>query len=107
MNTDLIDLMVEGGTIGANLSLEHPSPRLQKVMRKNQDIEKFHDNVQYITSTYPFFVLGLNAMHGFPHGNRRRGISDVKLYKKNKVDTLSLSVYGENISRHRTGNICP
>ena len=62
----MIDLMVEAGVIGANLSLEHASSRLQRVMRKNLDVEKFRDNLQYITKTYPFFVLGLNAMHGFP-----------------------------------------
>jgi len=84
LNTDLIDLMVEGGTIGANLSLEHPSPRLQKVMRKNQDIEKFHDNVQYITSTYPFFVLGLNAMHGFPTETEEEAYQTLNFIKKIK-----------------------
>lgn len=66
LDKDMIDLMINGGTIGANLSLEHASPRLQKVMRKNLDIEKLHEVLQYITKKYPFFVLGLNAMHGFP-----------------------------------------
>ena len=37
---ELIDIMVEGGTRGMNLSLEHASPRLQKIMRKNLDVEK-------------------------------------------------------------------
>ena len=63
---EVIDIMVEGGTRGMNLSLEHASPRLQKVMRKNLDVEKFRTDIQYITSKYPFVVVGLNTMHGFP-----------------------------------------
>ena len=63
---EVIDIMVEGGTRGMNLSLEHASPRLQSIMRKNLDVEKFKRDIQYITSKYPFVVVGLNTMHGFP-----------------------------------------
>jgi len=63
---EVIDIMVQGGTRGMNLSLEHASPRLQKVMRKNLDVEKFRTYIQYITEKYPFVVVGLNTMHGFP-----------------------------------------
>jgi radical SAM superfamily enzyme YgiQ (UPF0313 family) len=84
LSHDMIDLMVEGGTIGANLSLEHPSDRLQKVMRKNQDIPKFLDNVQYITSKYPFFVLGMNAMHGFPTETEEEAYETLNFIKKIK-----------------------
>ena len=66
LTKDLIDLMFEGGTRGMNLSLEHPSPRLQKVMRKGLDVEKFKENIQYITLKYPEIVVGMNTMHGFP-----------------------------------------
>lgn len=66
LNKELIDLMVEGGTVGFNLSLEHASPRMQRVMRKNLDVDKFLDNFQYIAEKYPAVVTGLNAMHGFP-----------------------------------------
>jgi len=63
---EVIDIMVEGGTRGMNLSLEHASPRLQSIMRKNLDVEKFKRDIQYITSKYPFVIVGLNTMHGFP-----------------------------------------
>lgn len=66
LTKDLIDLMFEGGTRGMNLSLEHPSPRLQKVMRKGLDVEKFRENIKYITKNYPEIVVGMNTMHGFP-----------------------------------------
>ena len=61
-----IDLMVEAGAIGVNISLESGSDRMQKVMRKNLNLEKFYENARYITEKYPHVVLGLNAMHGFP-----------------------------------------
>ena len=66
LTKDLIDLMFEGGTRGMNLSLEHPSPRLQKVMRKGLDVDKFKENIQYISLKYPEIVVGMNTMHGFP-----------------------------------------
>ena len=66
LDEELIDLMVEGGSIGLNLSLEHASPRMQKVMRKGLNINRFHDVLTYITKKYPEVILTLNAMHGFP-----------------------------------------
>ena len=89
---ELIDIMVEGGTRGMNLSLEHASPRLQKVMRKNLDIEKFRTHIEYIATKYPFVVVGLNTMHGFSYRNKRRSIRDVKFHKKYKMGPLSLYV---------------
>ena len=66
LDKDMIDLMVEGGSVGVNLSLEHASPRMQKVMRKGLDVDVLHENLQYITEKYPSVILTLNAMHGFP-----------------------------------------
>jgi len=66
LDKDSIDLMVEAGTIGINLALEHPSLRIQKIMKKELNIEKLHQNLSYITEKYPSVILTLNAMHGFP-----------------------------------------
>ena len=66
LDHDLIDLMVEGGAVGVNLSLEHAAPRMQKIMRKNLDVDILKDNLEYVTSKYPQVILTLNAMHGFP-----------------------------------------
>lgn len=66
LTKDMIDLMVEAGSIGMNLSLEHASPRMQKVMRKGLDVDKLHENLEYIADKYPRVNLTLNAMHGFP-----------------------------------------
>ena len=35
-------------------------------MRKNLDIERFRENLEYIAKTYPSAVTTLNTMHGFP-----------------------------------------
>ncbi len=66
LTKDMIDLMVEGGSVGVNLSLEHASPRMQEIMRKKLNVDILHENLDYITSKYPQVILTLNAMHGFP-----------------------------------------
>ena len=66
LTKDMIDLMVEGGSVGINLSLEHASPRMQTVMRKNLKVDVLKENLSYISEKYPSVILTLNAMHGFP-----------------------------------------
>ena len=61
-----IDTMIEAGTTNAALALETASPRLQKLIKKNLDIEKLRQNILYITKKYPQFILELFTMHGFP-----------------------------------------
>ncbi len=66
LDKESIDAMMEGGSVGVNVSLESASPRMQKVMRKNLDIQKFRENLEYICKNYPEAVTTLNTMHGFP-----------------------------------------
>ena len=66
LTKESIDIMMQGGAVGVNVSLESASLRMQKVMRKNLDIERFRDNLEYIAKTYPSAVTTLNTMHGFP-----------------------------------------
>ena len=66
LNKETIDTMIQGGAVGINVSLESASNRMQKVMRKNLNIEKFRENLEYICKTYPDAVTTLNSMHGFP-----------------------------------------
>lgn len=66
LTEEAIDVMIEGGVKSANLSLETASPRLQKLIKKNLDIDKFHVNLDYIVRQHPDLIVGLNAMHGFP-----------------------------------------
>ncbi len=84
LDFELIDLMVAGGAVGINLSLEHASPRMQTVMRKGLDVDKLHENLQYITANYPQVILTLNAMHGFPsetEGEARETLEYIKSIK--------------------------
>ena len=84
LTKELIDLMIEGGTRGMQLSLEHPSPRLQKVMRKGLDVDKFRENVEYIATKYPQVVLGLNTMHGFPTETEEEAYETLNFIKEIK-----------------------
>ena len=84
LSKDMIDLMVEAGAASINLSLEHPSPRLQKIMRKNLNIDKLRENLQYIAGKYPYVVLGLNAMHGFPTETEEEALETLEFIKSIK-----------------------
>ncbi len=66
MTPDYIELMTEAGTRGINLSLETASPRLQKLLKKNLDIDKFREVMEYIAAKHPEVVLEIATMHGFP-----------------------------------------
>lgn len=61
-----IDLMVEAGTRGINLSLETASPRLQELIKKYIDIDKFKEVMDYIAGKHPQVILEIATMHGFP-----------------------------------------
>ncbi len=79
-----IDLMVEAGGLGVNISLESGSSRMQAVMRKNLDLDKFYNNASYIVEKYPHVVLGLNAMHGFPTETEEEAMMTLNFIKELK-----------------------
>jgi amino acid adenylation domain-containing protein len=66
LTTDFIDLMVEAGVIDTMLALETASPRLQKLMGKNLNLERFEANLDYIIEKHPQVILDVDIMHGFP-----------------------------------------
>ncbi|NIM13670.1 MAG: AMP-binding protein [Candidatus Aminicenantes bacterium] len=66
LSKDYIDLMVEAGTVNLGLALETASPRLQKLIKKNLDIEKLRENAEYFCAKHPHVILELFTMHGFP-----------------------------------------
>ena len=84
LDPEIIDLMVEGGTKSVNLSLESASPRLQKLMGKNLNVDKLYNNIQYITQKHPNLILGLNAMHGFPTETEAEAQSTIDFIKNIK-----------------------
>lgn len=64
LTRDEIDLLVEMGMYYASFALESGSPRIQKLIRKNLDIDKYLENVDYAAS---LGVLSNGfAMMGFP-----------------------------------------
>ncbi len=66
LTRDYIDLMVKAGTVSLGLALETASPRLQKLIKKNLNLEKLHENLKYLCSHYPQVIVELFLMHGFP-----------------------------------------
>lgn len=66
LTEDYIDLMFEAGTVNIGVALETASPRLQKLLGKNLNLERFRRNVEYICAHYPNVILDLTSMHGLP-----------------------------------------
>jgi len=70
--------------VGINVSLESASPRMQKVMRKNLNIERFKENLEYICKNYPNAVTTLNTMHGFPTETEEEAMMTLNFIKNMK-----------------------
>jgi len=71
---DYIDLMVKAGTVNLALALETASPRLQKLVGKNLNLEKLRENLEYLCKYYPRVILELFTMHGFPTETREEAL---------------------------------
>jgi amino acid adenylation domain-containing protein len=81
LTKEYIDLMVEAGTVDLGLALETASPRLQKLIRKNLDIDKLRENAEYFCSKYPNVILELFTMHGFPTETEEEAMSTLDFIK--------------------------
>jgi hypothetical protein len=57
LTSDYIDLMSEAGVIQISLALETASPRLQKLIGKNLDIDKLRESLSYICKNHPILML--------------------------------------------------
>jgi len=66
LTKDYIDLMVEAGTVSIDVSLETTSRRLQKLINKNLNLERLHENMMYIIEKYPHVLLETQIIHGIP-----------------------------------------
>jgi amino acid adenylation domain-containing protein len=66
LTKEYIDLAVEAGTFRTALSLETASPRLQKMIGKRLNLERFRENLEYICQKHPRVISELNTMIGFP-----------------------------------------
>ena len=66
LTRDLIDLLIEAGTVDIVLALESASPRLQALMGKNLDLARLSENLDYIIDHYPRVITEIEMMIGFP-----------------------------------------
>jgi len=67
LTKDHIDLMAEAGVVNFALALETASPRLQKAIKKNMNLERLRENIEYIVEKYhETMILDLFIMMGFP-----------------------------------------
>jgi amino acid adenylation domain-containing protein/non-ribosomal peptide synthase protein (TIGR01720 family) len=84
LTKEYIDLAVKAGTVNIALSLETASPRLQKLIRKNINVEKLEENIKYICETYPHVILELQTMHGFPTETKEEARETLDFMKRIK-----------------------
>lgn len=84
LNKEYIDLMVKAGTITMDLALETTSPRLQKLIKKNLNLEKLEENIRYITETYPHVILELQLLHGIPSETEEEAAASLEFFKRIK-----------------------
>jgi len=84
LEREFIDLLVEAGMVNIAVALESACPRIQKLIRKNLDLEKFKENVRYIAETYPHVILEMEMMHGFPTETEEEAMQTLDFLKELK-----------------------
>ncbi len=84
LTREFIDLMIAAGTTNMAMALESASPRIQKLIRKNLNIEKFTENVRYITATYPHLISEIFMMIGFPTETEEEALQTLELVESFK-----------------------
>ncbi|HLP62755.1 MAG TPA: AMP-binding protein, partial [Candidatus Deferrimicrobium sp.] len=81
LTREYIDLMVRAGTVSMALALETASPRLQKLIGKNLNVERLRENLEYLCQQYPQVILDLFTMHGFPTETEQEAIQTLDFIK--------------------------
>ncbi|WFR57117.1 radical SAM protein [Anaerocolumna sp. AGMB13025] len=84
LDKDYIDLMVQAGTSYIPMALETASPRLQKMINKNLNIDKLHENLSYLCEKYPEVISSLYFMVGFPTETEEEAISTIEFVESIK-----------------------
>lgn len=93
LTEEFIDLMVAAGTVDIALALESGSPRIQKLIRKNLNLDKFLTNIQYIAEKHPHVFLELQTMFGFPTETEDEALMTLETIKKVKwIDFPNLHI---------------
>jgi amino acid adenylation domain-containing protein len=81
LTEDYIDLMVEAGAVTMDLALETSSKRLQRLIRKNLNIDRLRDNLEYIVKKYPHVILECQILHGLPTETEEEAIDSLNFIK--------------------------
>ena len=84
LTREYIDLMIDAGTVMFALALETASPRLQKLIGKNLNIEKLRENIDYICQKYPNVILELFLMTGFPTETEEEALDTLRFLENVK-----------------------
>jgi len=84
LTRDYIDLMIEAGTVGLTLALETASSRLQQLIKKQLEIDKLYENIQYIVEKHPQIMIDLFFMHGFPTESKEEALMTLNFVKSIK-----------------------
>ncbi|NIM12784.1 MAG: amino acid adenylation domain-containing protein [Candidatus Aminicenantes bacterium] len=84
LSEEYIDLMVEAGLTDVPLALETASPRLQKLMGKHLNIERFRKSVEYFCEKHPGVILELYVMIGFPTETKKEALMTLDFIKSVK-----------------------
>ena len=84
LTKEYIDLMVEAGTVNVAFALETASPRLQKLIGKNLNIQRLRENIEYITEKHPHVIMELFTMHGFPTETEEEALMTLDFIKSIK-----------------------
>jgi len=84
LTRDYIDLMVEAGTVVMDLALETTSRRLQGLIKKNLNLDKLHENFQYIIEKHPQVILETAILHGIPTETEEEALASLEYLKSLK-----------------------
>ncbi|MDQ1350668.1 MAG: AMP-binding protein [Acidobacteriota bacterium] len=84
LTEEYIDLMVRAGTVRIALALETASARLQELIGKKLNLQRFRQNVEYICQKYPNVILELNTIHGFPTETEAEAMMTLEFIKSFK-----------------------
>ena len=84
LTEDYMDLMVEAGTVSVAMALESASPRLQRLVRKNLDLDRVRASVDYMARAHPEVMLELFAMIGFPTETEEEALSTLEFIERTR-----------------------
>ncbi len=82
LTKEVIDQMVEAGAVHIAMALETASPRIQKLVRKNLDLDRLKENLDYVAGRYPNLLLELFMMIGFPSETEAEALMTLDFLKQ-------------------------